>query len=305
VGVPAVRRGASAGRLGAARDARAPRPGSAAGQLNTARVNGTEIAYEVTGSGPAVVFLHAGVGDRRLWDGQVEAFAERYLAVRPDLRGFGESPLPGGPFSYVEDVRALLDELDLDRFALVGNSFGGKVALDVALAEPERTRALVLVAPALTGYEGSAELEALDEEEDTLLDAGRIDEAVELNVRTWLDGRGREAAPVPPETRERLAAMQRRSFDVIVPAYEATPPPGPVTWSEPPASARLGEIAAPTLVLTGAHDVEDFRTAIPDLLAAGIPRVERAVMETGHLAALERPEEFNLLAFDFLARNDF
>jgi pimeloyl-ACP methyl ester carboxylesterase len=225
--------------------------------------------------------------------------------VRPDLRGFGESPLPGGPFSHVEDVRALLDELGLDGFALVGNSFGGKVALDVALAEPERTRALVLVAPALNGYEGSPELDALDEEEDALLDAGRTDEAVELNLRTWLDGRGREAAPVPPETRERLAAMQRRAFDVIVPAYEATPPPGPVAWSDPPASARLAEIAAPALVVAAAHDLDDFRTAIPDLLAAGLPRVVRAVMETGHLAAFERPEEFNRLALDFLARNEF
>ncbi|MGH3041296.1 MAG: alpha/beta fold hydrolase [Gaiellaceae bacterium] len=68
-----------------------------------------------------MLLLHAGVGDRRLWDGQVDAFAERHLVVRPDLRGFGESPLPGCPFSHVEDVRALLDHLGLATAALVGN----------------------------------------------------------------------------------------------------------------------------------------------------------------------------------------
>ena len=102
------------------------------------------------------MLLHAGVGDRRLWDGQVDALAGQYKVIRPDLRGFGQSPLPGGPFSHVEDVRALLDHLGVERAAVVGNSFGGRVALDFALVHPERTDALVLVAAALTGYEGSA-----------------------------------------------------------------------------------------------------------------------------------------------------
>ncbi len=240
------------------------------------------------------------MGDRRLWDGQVEAFAERHRVVRPDLRGFGESPLPGGPFSYVEDVRALLDHLGLDQAALVGNSFGGKVALDVALTHPGRVRALVLAAPALTGWEASPELEAFDEEEDALIDAGKINEAVALNVRTWLDGKGRGSAPVPAEARELLATMQRQSFETIVAAYDESPPPGPVGWSEPPAISRLGEIAVPTLVVTGAHDLSDFR-AIGELLAGGIPAAEHVVLETGHLPALEQPDEFNRLALGLLA----
>jgi 3-oxoadipate enol-lactonase len=263
-----------------------------------------DLAYETTGEGPAVVLLHAGVGDRRLWDGQVDAFAERHLVVHPDLRGFGETELPGGPFSYVEDVRALLDHLGVDRAAVVGNSLGGRVALDLALTHPDRVGALVLVDPGLTGDEGSAEFDAFDEEEDELLDSGKIDEAVELNLRTWLDGRGRDGAPVPQEVRERLRAMQRRSFEILLPAYERTPPPGPAQWSDPPAAERLGEIGVPTLVVVGTHDVELFR-AIAARLGREIPGAESAELETAHLPALERPDEFNALVLEFLGRSGY
>jgi len=254
----------------------------------------------VAGDGPPVVLLHAGVGDRRLWDGQLDAFAERHLVVRLDLRGFGDSPLPGGPFSHVEDVRALLDHLEVPRMALVGNSLGGRVALDFALAHPQRTAALVLVASALGGHEGSAELNAFDEEEDALLEADKLDEAVELNLRTWLDGPEREAAPVPAELRRSVAEMQRRAFETLLRACESSPPPGPVAWVEPPAAGRLPGVAAPTLVIGGAHDLADFR-AIAARLAAEIPGAESTVMDTAHLPALERPEEFNRAVLDFLA----
>ena len=231
----------------------------------------------------------------------MEALADRYRVLRPDLRGFGESPLPGGPFSHVEDVRALLEELGLDQVGIVGNSFGGKVALDFTLAYPERVAVLVLVASALSGWEGSSELDAFDEEEDALLDAGRMDEAVELNLRTWLDGYGRDSAPISAELRERVAAMQRQAFVTIVAAYERTPPPGPVSWPEPPAATRLDEVAVPALVVAATHDHPDF-VGLAERLAAGIPGTESATLETGHLAAFEQPEAFNRLVLDFLGR---
>jgi 3-oxoadipate enol-lactonase len=230
----------------------------------------------------------------------LEALCDRHRVVRPDLRGFGESPLPGGPFSYVEDARALLDHLGLERAAVVGNSFGGRVALDLALAHPGRVSALVLLAPALSGGEGSPELDAFDEEEDALLDAGKLDEAVELNLRTWLDGHGRDAAPVTPELRGRVSAMQRQSFATILAAYERTPPPGPVSWPEPPAATRLDEIDAPTLVVSCTYDQPHFRR-ISALVAAGIPGARIVEVPTGHLPALERPDELNRLVLDVLA----
>jgi 3-oxoadipate enol-lactonase len=151
----------------------------------------------------------------------------------------------------------------------------------------------------LTGWEGSPALDALDEEEDALLDAGKIDEAVELSLRTWLDGVREEPAPVPADVRERLAAMQRRAFETILAAYEQPTLPGPVAWSVPPARMRLGEVTAPTLVVIGAHDQPDFR-AIGELLVREIVGAESIIMDTGHLPALETPDEFSRFALRFL-----
>jgi 3-oxoadipate enol-lactonase len=239
--------------------------------------------------------VHAAVGDRGLWDAQFDVFAERFRVVRYDLRGFGDSPLPGGPFSYVADLSALLDHLGIERAALVGNSLGGRVALDLALAQPERVSALVLVAGALGGRAPSPELEALDAEEDALLEAGRIDDAVELNLRTWLsDG-------LEPALRTRVAAMARRAFTTLLAAHEREPAPGPVAWLDPPAAVRLPDIGAPTLVVVGSEDVADF-LAIADRLAAEIPGARQAVVAgAGHLPGLEQPNEFNRVVLEFLA----
>ncbi len=247
------------------------------------------------------MLVHAGVGDRRLWDGQMDAFSARHRVVRLDMRGFGESAIPGMPFSHVDDLRALLDHLGIERAAVVGNSFGGRVSLDFALVHPERTTALVLVDSALSGWEGSSFFEQFDEEEEALLDAGKLDEAVELNLRTWLDGPEREAAPVAPDVRARVAEMQRSSFETLVQAYEGSPEPGPVTWADPPAATRLGDVSVPTLVVVGTLDQPDFRE-ISARLAAEIPGAESAELETAHLPALERPGEFNEIVLEFLGR---
>ena len=203
----------------------------------------------------------------------------------------------------MDDLAALLDHLGIERTALVGNSFGGRIALEFGLEHPGRTTALVLVASALSGHEFSAEMDAFDEAEDALLDAGKLEEAVELNLRTWLDGPGRNAAPVPTESRELVADGQRRAFETMLAAYEGSPPPGPVRWADPPAATRLGEVTAPTLVVAGAHDVADFR-AIAERLADGIPGARLAVLETAHLPGLERPDELNRLLLDFLASGE-
>jgi 3-oxoadipate enol-lactonase len=224
----------------------------------------------------------------------VEAFSERYQVVRYDLRGFGDSPLPGRPFSNVTDLSTVFAHFGLERAALVGNSFGGKVALEFALTYPERVSALVLVAPGLGGHEDSPAGRAFDEEEDALLDAGRIDDAVELNLRTWL-------GPVDAPTRERVGAMQRRALEVIVAAFGREPPPA-VEWLEdPPAADRLGSLRVPTLVVIGSEDVADMR-AIADRIAAEVPGARKVVLEgVKHLPGVERPDEFNRLVLEFLA----
>jgi 3-oxoadipate enol-lactonase len=242
------------------------------------------------------VLLHAGVGDRRLWDEQVDVFAERFRVVRYDARGFGDSPLPGGPFSFVDDLGAILDHLELERAALVGNSLGARTALEHTLVHPERTSALVLVGAPPMGAPSSAELEAFDTEEEALLEASKVDEAVELNLRTWL------ADDVDPALRARVGEMQRRAFEVQLAAYSRDPEPGPVGWlDDPPVWERLDEVACPTLVIVGDRDVSAIHV-VADRLAAEIAGARKIVMAgAAHVPARERPAEFNRIVLDFLA----
>ena len=263
-------------------------------------VEGTQLWHEVAGDGPAVVLLHAGIADSRMWDGHFEALGERYRVVRVDLRGARRSGLPGGPFSYVEDVRAVLDALGIDRAALVGASFGGRIALDLALVHPQRVAALVLLAPAVGGWAESDELAQLEGDEERLLDAGDVDGAVALNVRAWVDGPRRGPDAVDPAVRAKVAEMQRDSLQTVLAAYEREPPPGPVAWADPPAAERLGEINVPTLVVVGDEDFDDFRR-IAELVAGEVPGARVVgVDDAAHMVALERPELVSELVGAFL-----
>ena len=112
-------------------------------------VNGARLWYDEAGSGPAVLLLHGGLGDSGLWEPVVPFLAERFRTIRTDLRFFGRSTGPAVPWSWEEDVVGVLDELGIERAALVGLSLGGRIALDIALAHPERLWAVVGVAPGL------------------------------------------------------------------------------------------------------------------------------------------------------------
>jgi pimeloyl-ACP methyl ester carboxylesterase len=118
--------------------------------MPTVQLNGVDIYYEVSGEGPPVVFSHEFAGDYRAWDPQVRAFGRLYRCITYNHRGFPPSGVPTDPQAYsqdllIEDLRALLDHLDLQQAHLVGFSMGGNVVLNFALRHPERCRGLVVV----------------------------------------------------------------------------------------------------------------------------------------------------------------
>src|SRR5262249_30239305 len=102
--------------------------------VSVAEVNGARLWYDEAGEGAAVLLLHGGLGDSGLWEPVVPFLAERFWTIRTDLRFFGRSTGPAMPWSWQDDVVGVLDELGIERGALVGLSLGGRVALDVALA---------------------------------------------------------------------------------------------------------------------------------------------------------------------------
>lgn len=249
------------------------------------------MSYDQAGpaDGELVLLLHTGVTDRRMWDRQWEPLAERYRVVRPDLRGFGETPMPGGSFSYVEDVVELLGTLDGGPAVLVGASFGGRVALATAAARPDLVSRLVLLCPAFSGLPVTPDVAAFGDREDELLEAGDVDGAVELNVSSWL---GPEAGTAVAEL---VRTMQRRAFDVQLAADALPDPPEPV-WPEP----DLAQTRQPTLVVSGAHDFIWFGQ-IAEHLAATMPDARHVQLPwAGHLPSLERPAEITDLLLDAL-----
>ncbi|MFD8208138.1 alpha/beta fold hydrolase [Streptomyces sp. NPDC059695] len=249
------------------------------------------LSHDLAGTGPStVVLLHSGVCDRRMWDGQFHALARAgHRVVRCDLRGFGDTPVDA-PHTHAEDVRELLDHLGADRAAVVGSSFGGRVALELAALHPGRVSALALLGTAKPGMDPSEDLRAWGAREDALIEAGDLDAAVELNVDTWLGPGASDAA------RALVRDGQRRAFDLQLAAAEEHHPVTPEVTRD-----DLARIRVPALVAVGAHDLPDFR-AIADELGGLLPAARRVDLDwAGHLPALERPDETARLLLAFLA----
>lgn len=253
---------------------------------------------ETAGEGLPVVLLHAGLCDSRMWDRQWTVFSAGYRTVRCDLRGFGRSPLPPEPYSNARDVIALLDQLGLDRVLLVGASLGGRTALEIAVAQPVRVAGLLLAAPGLLGHAWSGAVRSLWSQEEAALQRGDLDAAVEVNLRGWVDGPGRDPSAVDRAVRDKVAEMQRLAFELQLPVGEDADKQLLV----PDVADRLGEIAAPTLVLIGDHDIADL-LAIADRVVGAVRGARRTVLAgTAHLPNMEQPAEFNRLALEFFGR---
>ncbi|MDC0767975.1 alpha/beta fold hydrolase [Streptomyces sp. HD] len=245
------------------------------------------LSHDVAGDGPVVVLLHSGVCDRRMWDAQWQTLIDAgYRLVRCDLRGFGGTPAPDRPHSDAEDVLELLNGLGIAQAVLVGSSYGGEVALEIAARWPDRVSAMVLLCSALPGHEPSLELGVLGEREEALLEAGDIAGATELMVDTWLGPDADDTA------REAVRQMQRHAFEVQLAAAEEFEPLE--------AHIDLTAIVARCLAVSGRHDVADFRqiaARLPDLLA-NAHHVE--LPWAGHLPSLERPSDVADLLIEFL-----
>ncbi len=167
------------------------------------------LAHDIAGDGPCVVLLHSSVCDRRMWDPQWGLLVDAgFRVIRPDFRGYGETPPPTSGYDEARDIRDLLDMLGIESTALVGSSFGGRVAQEFAARWPSRVTRLLLLCPATRLLEPSDDLRSFGAAEDALLEAGDIEGAVGLNVRTWVGPAADES------TRELVARMQRHAFEV-------------------------------------------------------------------------------------------
>jgi pimeloyl-ACP methyl ester carboxylesterase len=206
--------------------------------------------------GMPVVLLHAGVVDRRMWGEHLPAIAGAgHRVIAMDLPGFGEAAV-GQEQAPWTDVLETMDALDVDIAALVGNSLGGAVALRVAVISPGRVTALALLsAPPVAQLEPSPELQAAWDREESALERGDIDAAVDAVVEAWT------LPDAPSALRDRVATMQRRAFELQAAAGAPSEVPDPI---DEPAIA-LARLAIPALVAVGEFDMSDFHAAAESL----------------------------------------
>jgi pimeloyl-ACP methyl ester carboxylesterase len=260
-----------------------------------APINGVDLYFETKGAGQPLLLLHAGVADSRMWDRQFDEFSKTHFVIRCDLRGFGQSGKSAGLFAHYDDIACLLKYLNVETVSVVGASFGGYVALDFALAYPEMVAALVLVAPALGGYEfRSAEMLDFFAAEEDALERGDLAAATELNLKMWVDGFNRSEGEVSWQVREQVKTMQLNIF--------SQPEAADVEEKEltPPAIEQLEKIGVPTLVVMSDKDVAEFQT-VSTLIAERIRDSQQVIIPgTAHLPSMEKPEEFNQIVLAFL-----
>jgi 2-succinyl-6-hydroxy-2,4-cyclohexadiene-1-carboxylate synthase len=247
--------------------------------------------WEASGSGSPVVLVHGFSLDRRMWNREVAALAPRHRVFRYDQRGHGQSAAPAAPFSYHEDLLSVFDSAGLERAAIVGLSSGAEVAIDFALAYPERVSRLVLASPSLSGYKPQGPFDWMG----PVMEALRGGDAKEATKR-WVETPLMRLAD--PDSQAAMSAIVLSNWQIWTYSREHLRMP------ERPAVGRLGEISIPTLVVVGTEDLPDTHR-VAELLGAGIAGVESIELQgAGHLVNLAAPDAFDRALSSFLDRNE-
>ncbi|KFC66398.1 Alpha/beta hydrolase fold protein [Devosia sp. LC5] len=246
------------------------------------------------GEGLAVVFLHAGVCDKRMWLSQMAAVAEEgWHAIAYDRRGYGETVSEDEAFNHLDDLEAVLDRLGIHAAVFVGCSMGGGLAMDFALRHPGRVIGLVLIGTSVTGSPWTAtDVERMIEAaEEDAYERGDWDMLNRVQAHEWLDGPRAQSGRVSGPARDLFLDMN---------ALALSKPPLTMEEERPSAWRRVAEVGAPTLLLVGD---EDFTALIErhDYLSEEMPNAFAAVLEgVAHIPSIERPDLVNSMLLEFL-----
>ena len=267
-------------------------------------IDGRRVNVIELGSGPPVVFIHGLSGSWQNWLEQLPVFARDHRVITFDLPGFGASELPREKITisgYGRFVEALLDELGVASAAVVGNSMGGFIGIELAIRFPERVERLVLVSAA------GLSIEYLRNER-ALAVLGALGNRLAA-YSGWVASRSDALARRPVARRAIFGIVAHRPDrlpgPLVAEQVRGSGKPGFIpaldALTDYPIRDRLGEIACPTLIVWGAEDkLVPARDA--DEFARLIPNARKVVWpQTGHVAMLERPEGFNALVQAFLA----
>ena len=247
------------------------------------------------GSGDAVLLIHGGFGDRRMWDAQFPELLPGARLVRMDLRGFGASTFPTAAYSATDDVLAVLDAFDIKKAHIVGNSMGGGLAIDFALAHPERVASIVVEASGPNGFPVDEQLRAKFKPDIDAVVAVFRAAAAEGNARgaeLWKQ----QPMVVVAHADAKVAPLLHRMIDDNQRIFAMQ------FWPDDDKRAvgRLAELHVPTLFVVGDRDVALVRAAA-QFGSEGIAGAQLITMPgTDHLPHMEEPEGFNNAVREFI-----
>ena len=266
---------------------------SATAIAETMRVDAGTIFYEVRGKGPAIVLLHGGFGDCRMWNEQFDALAKDFQVVRYDQPGFGQSSKPEAAYSPVSVLLQLLDQLGIQKAYLIGNSMGGTLAIDFTLLHPDRIAGIVVVGSGPGGYPIPKE----DQDKMNAVFSTAAQKGLPAAVELWLTNPMVAVAMSNAETKELLSTMVNENSSIFRMRF------WPIEKMDPPGIRRLKEIKTPTLIVVGDKDTSLIHE-IAGVAFSGISGAKQVVIhDADHLPQMERPAEFNKAVLDFLKGN--
>jgi pimeloyl-ACP methyl ester carboxylesterase len=252
-----------------------------------------DLHYKIQGNGEPIVLLHSGGADLRDWEFVAPQLAQNYTCIAFDVRGAGQSPSPVEVPDYIEDLKNLLDYLDIDNTALVGHSIGGQIATNFALAYPQRVSKLVLVAPGLTGYQFSPEL--VQQFEQIQAAAPNVEKMVQLSLdlpsyqvvmsspqRDWM-------VEMTMHNTQRSLEWQHIWKNVQV-------------WGELPAIPPLNQLTVKTLFTIGTQDSKNC-LCIAELFKQ-VPNIRFVQIDgADHMLTLTHPMEVSSNIREFLGES--
>ncbi len=264
-------------------------------QTGIAPINGTQMYYEVAGSGHPLIMVHAGVADNRMWDDQFDVFAEHYRVIRFDQRGFGQTKPVDGEFRRYEDIYALLKFIGIEQTYLMGCSMGGGACINFALEHPDMAKALITIGSGPAGFQFDMPPIPIRDALIAAEIAGDLEKVNEYEGQLWLDGPNAPPGRVGGVVREKMLSMNRIALqnEQLELGTEVSP--------TPLAIKRLHELKLPTLIIYGDLDTAYIQAA-GKYMAAHINGAKQVIMPgVAHLPSMEQPQALNQHVLTFLS----
>jgi 3-oxoadipate enol-lactonase len=262
-----------------------------------ASVNGANIFFETKGQGEPILFVHGMGLSSKMWEEQFEHFSKTNRVIRFDLRGFGKTEMKAEDFTNYDDMKALLDELQIEKAHVVGLSFGGFLATEFTIAYPEKVKSLTVCVNGL-GAAPSEERKVLQAQFNEAAGQDDLEKALEIHTQMWLYGPGQSGDRIKPEVITQFQDMIREYFNTT-PAANGKP-----KFLDLQDGARLAEIKVPILVINGELDFSEIRAGVRTFVEKGLNVQEVILPQTAHMVNMEDPAAFNSYLEDFLKTID-